>query len=70
MHTCKIGAINMCINTCVKVRNFPVCCVQILRDLPDVGADGTEFASFTVFSWSSLIHSRLLAMGADSVNFT
>ena len=35
----------------------------------DVGADGAEFASFAVFSWSSLIHSRLLAMGAGWANF-
>ena len=49
---------------------FGVQMSRVLRDLPIVGADGAEFASFAIFSWSSLIHSRLLAMGADWVNFT
>ena len=46
-----------------KCREFRVICL-------DVGADGAEFASFAVFSWSLLIHSRLLAMGVDWANFT
>ena len=43
---------------CVNVCNFPVGVQmsRISRDLPVVGADGAEFASFAVLSWSSLNH--------------
>ena len=46
----------MCRKMC-KCVTFLVCCVrntQNLRCSPGGGANGAEFASFAVFSWSSL----------------
>ena len=54
------------------MHNFPVCCVQMLPiscDLPDVGAEGAEFASFAVISWSSLSSLKIAGHGCELREF-